>query len=292
MDGLGHHARCRSAARRPDVNREQIILLGAVAAGGDPAAVTAALDPRIAAVVPFNFGEASPEQGGGKSSWPKGMADPGWGSWESTRNLARQHRQSILSLDHLRVRCAAPLSVLVRDRLGCRGTAGLGALSEGLRILWRGGSSGRGTRLWRVPRAGECANIGPSQRQTMYPYFKRWFDIPAPVRSPMTAAPSRNCNGLTPAIASELKMRSIHDSPGSWPHAELQAVRRRFADDVACESPRVVQKRGRENWAISNPTGLRKRRRIGISHGGTQRWKVSRCEVEPGIIVPMLLSFV
>ena len=45
---------------RKDVHRDQIILLGAVAAGGDPAAVAAALDPRIAAVAPFNFGEATP----------------------------------------------------------------------------------------------------------------------------------------------------------------------------------------------------------------------------------------
>src|SRR5437899_5128935 len=58
---------------RKDVNRDQIILLGAVAAGGEPAAVTAALDPRVAAVVPFNFGRA----------------EPGWGEWESTRCLRR-----------------------------------------------------------------------------------------------------------------------------------------------------------------------------------------------------------
>ena len=72
---------------RPDVDKKKIILLGAVAGGGDPAAVTAALDSRIAAVVPFNFGEATPRNGseGGRS--PRDLADPGWGSWESTRNM-------------------------------------------------------------------------------------------------------------------------------------------------------------------------------------------------------------
>jgi hypothetical protein len=71
----------------PGVDRNRIILLGAVAAGGDPAAVTAALDPRIAAAAPFNFGEATPRSGGRDSQWDGGLADPGWGSWESTRNL-------------------------------------------------------------------------------------------------------------------------------------------------------------------------------------------------------------
>ena len=46
---------------QPGIDKDRIILLGAVAGGGDPAAVTAALDPRIAAVVPFNFGGPQPE---------------------------------------------------------------------------------------------------------------------------------------------------------------------------------------------------------------------------------------
>jgi len=41
---------------RAGIDKSRIILLGSVAGGGDPAGVTAALDPRIAAVVPFNFG--------------------------------------------------------------------------------------------------------------------------------------------------------------------------------------------------------------------------------------------
>src|SRR5438093_2857262 len=46
---------------RPGIRKDRIVLLGAVAGGGDPAAVTAALDSRIAAVVPFNFGGPQPE---------------------------------------------------------------------------------------------------------------------------------------------------------------------------------------------------------------------------------------
>src|SRR5262249_4762349 len=48
--------------RRSLIDPKRIVMLGAVAGGGDPAAVTAALDPRIAVSIPFNFGEAGPEE--------------------------------------------------------------------------------------------------------------------------------------------------------------------------------------------------------------------------------------
>ena len=46
---------------RPGIDKDASSCSGAVAGGGDPAAVTAALDPRITAVVPFNFGGPQPE---------------------------------------------------------------------------------------------------------------------------------------------------------------------------------------------------------------------------------------
>src|SRR5205823_1013704 len=72
--------------KQPTIDPGRIIVLGAVAGGGDPAGVTAALDPRIACVVPFNFGGWQPES--------SAVADPdrdfawfGEGYWESTRGL-------------------------------------------------------------------------------------------------------------------------------------------------------------------------------------------------------------
>src|SRR5262245_3307176 len=46
---------------RQGIDPERIIILGAVAGGGDPAGVAAALDRRIACCVPFNFGGPQPE---------------------------------------------------------------------------------------------------------------------------------------------------------------------------------------------------------------------------------------
>src|SRR5207248_2794459 len=82
---------------RPGVDKERIALLGSVAGGGDPAAVTAALDPRIKAVVPFNFGGPQPE-----TTYPlpadaeKAFNYAGGGSWESTRNLRLSARDGFL----------------------------------------------------------------------------------------------------------------------------------------------------------------------------------------------------
>src|SRR5262249_45341489 len=82
---------------QPGIYKDKIILLGAVAGGGDPAAVTAALDRRIAAVAPFNFGGPQPE-----TTYPlpddaeASFNYAGGGSWESTRNLWRSARDGFL----------------------------------------------------------------------------------------------------------------------------------------------------------------------------------------------------
>src|SRR5262245_64743856 len=82
---------------RPGVDSKRIILLGSVAGGGDPAGVTAALDQRIACVVPFNFGGPQPEN---RYPLPDDAETSfnyaGGGSWESTRNLARSAADGFL----------------------------------------------------------------------------------------------------------------------------------------------------------------------------------------------------
>jgi dienelactone hydrolase len=71
---------------QPGIDPKRIILLGAVAGGGDPAGVTAALDPRIACVVPFNFGGWQPESSVLENP-DRDFAWFGEGYWESTRGL-------------------------------------------------------------------------------------------------------------------------------------------------------------------------------------------------------------
>ncbi len=73
---------------REGIDKDAVIVLGSVAGGGDVAAVTAALDPRITSVGSFNFGGPQPET---KFPLPDDAEVSfnylGGGSWESTRNL-------------------------------------------------------------------------------------------------------------------------------------------------------------------------------------------------------------
>lgn len=167
---------------QPGIDRERIILLGAVAGGGDPCAVTAALDRRIAAAVPFNFGGPQPE-----TQYPL-PADAetsfnyaGSGSWESTRNLTRSASDGFLPW--MIVGSIAPRRLVyahefawdqVRDPVWKRlqaiyhmhGAADHLAFTHG-----RGGLSGQ------PPEATHCTHIGPFHRARIHQAFKQWFQI-------------------------------------------------------------------------------------------------------------------
>ena len=274
---------------RPDINREQIILLGAVAGGGDPAAVTAALDKRIAAVVPFNFGEASPEQGGGQSSWPQGMADPGWGSWESTRNLpgsiAHQFFPWIIDAS------VAPRRFLYSYELGWN-VENQPAWERYRKVFGFYGAEdhlGEAHGFGAFPGPGECANIGPSQRVTIYPYFKRWFNIPSPAQEPDDRRPESELQALTPAIAAELKMQSIHQLAGVMAASELHAVRAALGETSPANRREWLQKTWAEKLGDIEPNQSAQ-----ATPHWSKPWRNSTVEgltlqVEPGIIVPMLL---
>ncbi|MGI8958328.1 MAG: acetylxylan esterase [Bryobacteraceae bacterium] len=273
---------------RSDVNEEQIILMGAVAGGGDPAAVTAALDHRIAAVVPFNFGEATPEQGGGQSLWPKGMADPGWGSWESTRNLpgsiAHQFFPWIIDAS------VAPRRFLYSYELGWD-VANQPAWERYQKVFGfykaiddLGEAHGFGA----FPGPGECANIGPSQRQSIYPYLKRWFNIPAPVQEPDDRRPESELQCLTPGIASELKMQTIHHLAGVMAASELHDARFEMKNMSPQDRRRWLQRKlaAKLGGIEPNPSPQATSHRKETWRNATV--EALTLEVEPGIIVPML----
>ena len=82
---------------REGIDPQRIILLGAVAGGGDPAAVTAALDRRIACCVPFNFGGPQPETRYPLPEDAERSFDLLGGTyWDSTRGLRLGGRDDFL----------------------------------------------------------------------------------------------------------------------------------------------------------------------------------------------------
>ncbi len=168
---------------RPGVDPKRIILLGSVAGGGDPAAVTAALDPRIAAVAPFNFGGPQPET---KYPLPDNAETwfnyAGGGSWESTRNLRLSCRDGFLPWAI--VGSVAPRRLVYghefswdRDRdpvwKRLEKIYGYYGAADGLSF-----ANGRGNLKGQPPEASHCNNIGPEQRKGIHATLLQAFGIP------------------------------------------------------------------------------------------------------------------
>ena len=103
---------------RPGIDKDRIILLGAVAGGGDPAAVTAALDPRIKAVVPFNFGGPAARLTPSPPTPDRDFYYFGVADWESTRGLRLGARDGFAQWLIVGVRGPPTADLCPRVRLG------------------------------------------------------------------------------------------------------------------------------------------------------------------------------
>ncbi len=167
----------------PGVDPERIALLGAVAGGGDPAAVTAALDRRIALAVPFNFGGPQPET---SFPLPEDADDrfnyAGSGSWESTRNLYRSAQSGFLPW--VIVAGVAPRKLVYahefswdreRDPVWRRLQQVYSWYGEADGLDW---THGFGSVRGQAPDASHCTHIGPVQRKRIHAALERWFQLP------------------------------------------------------------------------------------------------------------------
>ncbi len=194
---------------------KRLILLGSVAGGGDPCAVAAALDDRIAAAVPFNFGGPQPE-----SRYP--LPDDaetsfnymGGGSWESTRNLARSGKDGFLpwvivgSLASRKLIYAHEFNWdRERDPVWKRlqKIAGFFNNADGLAY-----SYGRGSVRGSSPDDTHCTHIGPVQRKSIHEAFRKWFGIEATEYRNRVPASTLTC--WTERARKELQPRSLAES--------------------------------------------------------------------------------
>jgi dienelactone hydrolase len=170
---------------QPGIDSKRIILLGSVAGGGDPAAVTAAIDSRIAAAVPFNFGGPQPE-----SAFPLPKDAElsfnyiGGGSWESTRNLRDSARGGFLPW--VIVSSLAPRRLIYAheftwDREHDPVWKRLQQIYKWHNVPDRlSSANGFGRVTLSSKEASHCNNIGPHHRSQIHPAFEKWFGIPAP----------------------------------------------------------------------------------------------------------------
>ncbi len=197
------------------IDPKRIVLLGAVAGGGDPAALTANLDKRIAAVIPFNFGEAGPEEHytEGPRRYDFETADPGWAFWETTRNLPNSASEQFFPW----FLCAAvaPRNFIFSIEMGWPKTVeDEPAWSRYKKVfdLYDGRDhlasvSGFGP----FPGPGECTNVGTFLRKRIYPILNKWLNIPVPGSEYHKVLPEPELMCLTPSLVAErtLKPASI-----------------------------------------------------------------------------------
>lgn len=167
---------------QPGIDPNQIILLGGVAGGGDPAAVTGALDERIACVGPFNFGGPQPE-----TPYPlpddaeASFSYAGSGSWESTRNLADSAVDGFLPW--VIVGSVAPRRLIYGHEFSWDREQD--PVYRRLEKIWSfydaskrlGFAHGRGTLQGNQPEDSHCGNIGAFHRKMIHPLLNRWFAI-------------------------------------------------------------------------------------------------------------------
>lgn len=277
---------------RPGVDKERIVLLGSVAGGGDPAAVTGALDPRISLVGPFNFGGPQPETVFPLPANPEDAFNyAGGGSWESTRNIAFSARDGFLPW--VIVGATAPRRLLYSHEF---------AWDKDNDPVWKrfgkiyefygqpgnvAGANGKGTVRGKAPESTHCNNIGAVHRAEMYPAMSKWLGVAfSPDKEYTTRHKSPDLMCLTP----EVKAKPLHEVAAAVGAERSAAARQRLATLADAER----RNRLRADWTkllgAAEPKGVPT---ASVAGGMKLKNNVAMqrlvLEVEPGIRVPALL---
>ncbi|MCZ6677379.1 MAG: acetylxylan esterase [Candidatus Poribacteria bacterium] len=273
---------------RPDVDKEQVILMGAVAGGGDPAAVAAALDARVTCAIPFNFGGPQPE-----TTYPL-PDDPeetfnymGAGGWESTRNLRLSGRDEFLPW--MVVGSVAPRHLVyahefswdkARDPVWKRLQQVFAFYAAADNLAF---THGAGLLSGRPPEATHCNNIGDVHRKPIHSALQRWFGIPIP-QEYENRLPDETlmCRASAP-------LRPLHELFAEI--GESRAVEMR--DSLAELAPNERRERLRREWA--KLLGNVEPKAEPVIQSRTSQQLDGVCverivlEVETNIVVPMLM---
>lgn len=200
---------------KPGIDKSRIILLGSVAGGGDPAGVTAALDPRITAVAPFNFGGPQPETKYPAAEIEKRYNYMGGGSWESTRGLRLGGRDGFQPW--IIVGSVAPRGLIHAHEFAWDGERDpvwkryqkIFSFYDGSPKL--GVVHGSGSVTGKPPESTHCNNIGAVHRKPMYPLLKKWFDMAEPDKEYQVRFKSEELQCLTAKAREALKPRPLHE---------------------------------------------------------------------------------
>jgi dienelactone hydrolase len=283
----------------PEVDSEKIILLGAVAGGGDPAGVTAALDRRIAAAVPFNFGGPQPE-----TRFP--LPDDaelhfnymGGAYWEGTRNLKRT---GVDGFFHWVIVGSIPPRKLIyghefawdkdRDPVWKRLNSIYKFYGEEDNIDY---TLGRGSVRGRPPEATHCTNIGRHHRQRIHLAFKRWFDIDVkPDDEFSNNRDDEQLRSMTADYQRKLKPRKVYEVATELASEQLASSRKSVVNISTSEIRQEQQKLWRTALGEIEPGKVKQvsRNVERLADVGFTVERVALKAEQDGILTPMWLCY-
>jgi hypothetical protein len=218
---------------RDAVDPGAIILMGAVAGGGDPAAVAAALDERVSCAIPFNFGGPQPE-----SEYPlpedaeATFNYMGHGSWESTRNLRLSARDGFLPWAI--VASIAPRRLIYAHEFGWdrehdpvwnRLRRVYGFYDAEGRLSY---THGAGVLTGSPPEATHCNQVGVAHRQMIHEALNRWYGIAIPDET-QERCDETELTCLTAEMRDRLRPRPAYEVFGRLGRERLATARAELA---------------------------------------------------------------
>ncbi|MGE4562143.1 MAG: acetylxylan esterase [Rhodospirillales bacterium] len=216
---------------REGVDKDRIILIGSVAAGGDSAGVTAALDPRISAVAPFNFGGPQPDY-----AIPEDAENEfyyfGVAYWETTRCLRLGGRDGFAHWTI--VGSVAPRRLIYSFEFGWpRERDPVWPRLEKVYGLYDArdhldAAAGRGNLKGRPPENTHCNNVGVFHRRKFYPHLQRWFGMEPPVEEFQQRRETKELMCLTPAVVKKLEPQPVYKLAGKLGADRASKARRRL----------------------------------------------------------------
>jgi cephalosporin-C deacetylase-like acetyl esterase len=279
---------------REGVDEDRIILIGSVAGGGDPAAVAAALDPRIAAVVPFNFGGPQPDYPIPEDAEQK-FYYFGIAYWETTRCLRLGGRGGFA---HWVIAASvAPRGLIYshefawnrdRDPVWPRLEKVFSFFDARDRLAV---ATGRGHLKGRPPESTHCNNVGIVHRRKLYPHLARWFDMQTPADEFQNRHKVDELLCITPAVAKRLDPQPVYELARKLADERIAAARKNIAS-VDFASRRTILRNG---WSrlLGNITPARNPIIRTVEREETNGVAVERIvlEVEPGIVVPLVMMW-